>query len=323
MVHNDKYLYMATEKGLVVMDKKTLKQEIHVKGDVLKEAPSSLFLRGDTLWVGQRGSWITKFCGDSSYSFRVTGLNFWCEGGAPSIIRVGPQNELIMAIISFLIRVENECVEEDYMLSPHLFTEDFITGMEFDSTGALWISNKVSEKKFVLCRYTKEGGVEFIPTEFDRLNTLEVDGDDNIWLASDFCVTKYDGTHFPIILRTGSSPIEEIQFDKQGVLWILCRDGMLKSFDGETCTDFSFPLSSKEQFRRMDVDDSYIYISTNKRLLIFHDGEFSNVEVVSESSAIEDVQLCKDSRMPERIYNLAGQRVGATYKGIKINKVIR
>ncbi|MBP5339410.1 MAG: hypothetical protein J6Z14_08960 [Prevotella sp.] len=318
MTHDEKYLYRATSKGLMVIDKQTYEQKVYVKGDVLMDTPSSLFLRGDTLWVGQRGSWITKLCGDSLYSFRVEGIDEFYSGGSPQIICIGPDGDLFMAMLDHLIRVEDEYAVEELWI-PTAVLEEEITGMDFDSKGTLWITSMGSVKESALCRYTKEGGLEFVTTDFGSFRALDIDENDNIWLASNYCVVKYDGNNFSSILRTGSL-IEKIRFDTQGVLWILCRDGVLKSFDGNNCTDFSFTLENKEHFRRMDVDNDCIYISTNKRLLIFHDGEFSNLEV---SSAIEEVQLCKDSRMPERIYNLAGQRVGATYKGIKINKVIR
>lgn len=317
MAHDGESLYLTTQEGLVVMDRQTLRPTaVYGKGDVLMDTPSCVALSGDTLWVGQYGRWITWVCGGSTHSFQMDDSDGYFYT-PPQKICPGPRSELFVAVLDHLYRVDDCIVTEGYEI-PSAFREEMITDMAIDAAGTLWISSTGGVKESALCRYTEEGGLEFVANDFDGFEALEADGSGGIWLASEFCVARVDATGFPVVLNTLPSPIKDIKLGVQGVLWVLCRDGVLKAYDGDACTDYTFPLADDEQFLRMDADDSSVYISTNKRLLVFRDGQFATVDMAPQPDGIEELQARRGGEPPKRTYNLAGQSVGSAYKGVKI-----
>ncbi|MBP5339968.1 MAG: hypothetical protein J6Z14_11830 [Prevotella sp.] len=320
IAHDQNNLYLATTKGLVVMDKNDFSQTLHTPGYVY-----SVALHDGVLWFGQENGWMTAISEGNTYSFQI---DVWPKGYMPdNLQKIAFSNtgKMFLAKMDFLFVVEDEKVVDYYQI-PFAVAEEMISDMEFDSTGALWISSQGGVHDSALCCYTDDYGLWFVLKSFPcsefsgGTNSLAVDKDDNVWFEAQGRLMKFDGRTFTTVCGGNAAVLD---FDDNGVLWGLASKGYLRAYEGDSWTDYYFTLGEKEEAHCMDIDGDTIYVGTNKRLLVFHDGQFASVEIAPEATGIQDVDTDKKSENGKQTFNLAGQQTSRSHKGLKITKGTR
>ena len=125
-------------------------------------------------------------------------------------------------------------------ISDHILAGYFVTAISFDSKETAWIGTF----KQGLIKYDGRATIYNSSTsgfpDSTVIRDIEIDNNDNVWIATDVGLIKYDRKDF-YLYNTSNSPIPEdivwaIAVDQDNVLWFAScrfRQGGLVRFDGE------------------------------------------------------------------------------------------
>ena len=211
---------------------------------------------------------------------------------------------------------------------PRDIAEQCIHTMVMDDADTLWVVCTGFYPRACFSYYTREKGVSLILEDYDTLSFsgsgpargLVIDSHRNKW----FCVADklvcFDGKTFKAYeLGDGhawGSGID-VALDNNGTIWVAERNGQLARFsESGEWTLFSSGIETKRWYC-IDIDGDDIYIGTDRGVLKFRDGVYSELDLTTTSMPNSCILTPDDSQ--SHLYDLQGRRLtGKPTKGLYI-----
>lgn len=248
LLNDNNYLWLATDGGLVKLNKETDKIEFFNKANTnngLMDNHIRVLAKDSVgnLWVGTEYGGISKFDGENWQNFipSNSGLpweyihsleidqedNVWIGSGESLVIFDGHNWKIY---------------ESGNPIMSYISINDILCLDNGDTwVGASWGLGKF-ESDSLLEEY---GGIN------SEILSLILDEDENLWIGtSDSGLIKYDGQNYTTFDTTNSdipgNVISDMKFDTQGNLWLTTENG-LASYDG-----VSWRVFDKDNFHLLD-----------------------------------------------------------------------
>ena len=121
---------------------------------------------------------------------------------------------------------------------------------------------------------------------------MDIDADGHVWIG---CrggyLAEYDGDTFRFYNTGIISKIafRDLAFDANGTLWVLVNEGQLISRSGGEITVRQLELVEGEHCDILHIDGDTVYVGTNKRLIAWHDGQQTNIELTTNIGTTDGI----------------------------------
>lgn len=304
IVHDNRNIYVGTRHGLVVVDKTTDVQTVYNSSNsaLPEDGVYTLALLGDTLLIGQENCRYSTLCDGQFTNYQMvipevhilnpSSVEVMDAPVASFAVKAGCQQVYIAELDAFASVSEGKVLEGFSV--PTSLLEGSIEDMRLDSEGTLWIVSSSGGYKgnCGLCRYTKDGGVDFFLEDYDDnmfpMQTgkremyslcVEVTPDGHVWTGiRDGYLAEFDGKGFSFHPTGTASEITGMCLDDKGALWCISEQGLLLSYDGRQFVGRQLVLNG-ERCDCLDVDGDVVYVGTNKRLLRLHNDEEQSIDL--------------------------------------------
>lgn len=324
IVHDQQHLYVAIfGNGLAVVDKATGETSWYTQEK--QSFPSNdliaLTLNEGSVWVGDASGYVTSLFAEEPFSKQLFGNAK--KGQSISTISFDSNGRMFVSHYGDFKVLSGESVVDEVNVSSS-FSEGYIWQMKPDAKGNLWLTDYCANGSHGLTCYTTDGEPRFVlegaaelPFSTCHVRAMAIDREDHIWFASQTVLVEYDGDAYSTfnLRRTAY----DMDFDESGRLWLINSNGILTCFENNETTDYTCPIETN-QWHCMDIDGDNIYIATDEGLLLFHDGEFSLVELAMEHTGIEGLESQAESPKTATCYSPAGSVATASTKGIVISE---
>jgi hypothetical protein len=299
MAHDGQNLYVGTRYGLIAIDKATGMQTFYNSSNsaLPNDYVGTLLFHDSALWIGLDTGCVSKMTTEGiinyQYPFRFSSEDFYFP---VSCIAFGLSGDLYVSQFGYLIRiVDGSRVETVPVGSTNLETAG-IEEVKVDANGVLWIADyEGGYLNYSLSRYTPEEGLVYPMADFDESlfplgknmmdsRAMDIDADGHVWIG---CrggyLAEYDGETFRFyeLIVGVSQSFGDLAFDANGTLWCIAYDGRLISRSGEEITVRQLELVEGEHCDILHIDGDTVYVGTNKRLIAWHDGQQTNIELTT------------------------------------------
>lgn len=292
IVHDGQHLYATSYGyGIVRIDKTTGEATWYTQEN--ESLPSNdlttICIENGALWVGDNSGNVSSLLAPDPYSERLFGSGK--KSAAVSFIRFDTSGRMFVSHYGDFKVLSDLSVVDEVSISS-IFTEGYIWQMKPDSKGNMWISDYCVSGNHGLSCYTADGVLKYVfegmaglPFNDHLVRAMAVDAQDHIWFVSNQTLVDYDGDNFATFdLSRGAY---DMDFDEFGRLWLINKNGILTCFENGVSQEFTCPIETS-QWCCMDIDGHCIYIGTDKGLLRFCDGAFTQVELPQEHTGIEN-----------------------------------
>ncbi|MFR9166838.1 MAG: two-component regulator propeller domain-containing protein [Dysgonomonas sp.] len=166
-----------------------------------------------------------------------------------------------------------------------------IMDMKQDKDGVLWLAGMSPSWKF---GKFENNAIQTIPGVNTYAYGLEIDNDNNIWLATNAGLVKYDRATFTTYDISNSTlpanTIHDVKKDVSGNLWLTCNKYLVK-YDGSDFTKYEIP-QIRENAMKLLPDGDVIWVGTKRNQLFkFKDGEFTHIELSNSPLITNEIAL--------------------------------
>lgn len=319
MMDDGEYLWIGTAGGLVKMNKLTGEKSFYDRANPGLPDNRIVSLAKDSLhniWVGTKYSGVGCFDGKNitNYNESNSGIEYeqYCTA-----IAVDANNNKWIGSLFFLNKFDGKDWQSFTTPNSHLISSIWmIYSMKFDKDGVLWLGGTGG---WAFAKFT--GSELQVLLEGNEVYGVEIDKEDNKWLATKYGLIKYDGVNFTKYDNTNSSlpcnKFVDISKDQEDNLWLIGEEGHLIKYDGETFTNFRVPLTNKQSWLTcIEADnDGNIWIGTrHEGIYKFKDEVFSYVDINDSPLLTNDISFCADVDKEDNVW------IGTAYNLIKVDE---
>jgi len=304
----DGNIWIATEKGLIKKDDTSLSIYTEEQG-LLEDNLKDIYIGKDNILWGISTSGVTKFdlnlpalnsafvYYDEDNGFDTNlGENIFVD--SENYVWVGTSNNAAYVFTG------NEWMETGNVLTEELgeeFTNITITDILATSNENLWLSTSeqgvieievsTSEKT---AHQTQDGIIS------NQINSLFVDQDDNVYVITDFGISKYVNENWKNIQTRGKvkgNTLNTLYVDNKNNLYLGTEQGLNK-YD-ELASEWSFigidnKIAGEEIFSIFEDDNNQLFIGTDKGLTIIDLAQASELALEGVTKVEEDEPVLDD-----------------------------
>jgi ligand-binding sensor domain-containing protein len=176
-------------------------------------------------------------------------------------------------------------------------SEWFMYVLKFDKDGILWAGGV----PFSFSKFTEEEGIQELDSHGGEVSNIEIDKDNNLWLASDDGLVKYMKDSYIVFNKDNSSLphswIHDVKIDESGIIWLVAG-GYLVRFDEENFISYEIPYIDNyyDFIYSLEIDsDGTAWLGSRRSGLIkFKDGVFKQIDVSNSPLLTNDVAFDLD-----------------------------
>ncbi|MDR2621644.1 MAG: T9SS type A sorting domain-containing protein, partial [Dysgonamonadaceae bacterium] len=303
ILNDGDYLWIATDGGLVKMNKQTEEKTFYNRANAGLPENHLRSLAKDSngnIWVTTQNQGVGKFDGTNSTVYKAgnSGLptSQYCQS-----IAIDNENNVWIGTLMYLNRFDGEKWES--WTTPNSVFDAFwaIYDLQFDNDNTLWMGGSSAISGLYLAKLT-QNGIETI-TEFKKdVLSIAIDSENNKWLGTISAgLVKYDGTGFTTYNTANSdlpyNDIYDVEKDASGHLWLACNRKLVR-FDGTHFTVYDTPLITDDNnfiYCLEADDDGTIWIGTRRNGLIkFSNGNFKQINLSASPLLSNDIDFSLD-----------------------------
>lgn len=286
MLNDGDYLWIATDGGLIRLNKKTDEKTFY---DRAKYGLPDNHLRAlakdkeGNLWITSQYNGVAKFDGEKCQIYDETNSDIpyeqWCTA-----ITIDQSNNKWIASLLWLNKFDGNKWESWTSPGSEIAMMWYLNAITFDNDSTLWVGGD-GPPKF---HFGKFNGTEIEICEEirDAVYGIAVDQNNIKWLATDGGLVKCDGNNYTWFTQENSelpdNALPDIKVDKAGNIWMPC-DKYLVKFDGTRFTKYkNEEMGHFIYCIELDEENNTVWIGTiNDGVFKFKDGQFEKVDISS------------------------------------------
>lgn len=310
-------LWIATDGGLVKMNKSTEKTTLYNRANAGLQDNHIVSLAKDkenNIWLGSKYNGICRFSENGVRVFNINNSGIQRNEFCTSIIVDDNNNKWIGSLL--YLNKFNDKIWESWTspLSQMYSTIWLITSMKFDEDSILWLGGEAGDWSFAKFA---ENEMQVL-YDFGSVRGVEIDKDNNKWLATDHGLVKYDGENFTTFNSENSilpyDDLMDIKKDEEDNLWIVGGNYLIK-YDGAEFVIYSAPLTKGNNWLTcIEIDDEYIWLGTRRDGLIrYKDNIFKQMNLTTSSLLSNNISYCSDIDLENNVW------IGTEHNLIKID----
>jgi ligand-binding sensor domain-containing protein len=290
MYNDGDYLWIATDGGLVKLNKTTEEKTFYTHANTHGGMPEN-HLRTLTkdnagnMWVGTQYDGIGKFNDTEGVSY------FSGTQGCYSI-KIDSKNNIWFPGNHNLYKFDGNNLQSWTFNGSSLASSFFFLDLEFDRDSVLWLGGRFADDTGYpvhFARFTENEGLSAIHNigiGITETENIEVDNDNNIWLAGNGGLVKYRKEEgYTVFNKENSSLpsnyVHDIKIDAAGIIWLVAGNYLVR-FDGEQFVSYEIPYTDSYKFiysMEIDLDGTVWLGSRLSGLIKFKDGIFKQIDV--------------------------------------------
>ncbi|MDR0680840.1 MAG: hypothetical protein LBG15_03155 [Dysgonamonadaceae bacterium] len=293
ILNDGKYLWVATNSGLLKLNTETEETVVYNRDNSglpdnhLRNIAKD---REGNLWVTTQFNGIAKFDDGNCSVYSSSNSGLPTDQYCTSIAIDDADNKWVGSLL-YLNRFDDEDWRSWTTPRSSIAGYWFIYDLKFDREGVLWLGGSAPEWHFA--KFTGEE-IQVLTEISQDVNHIEIDDDNNKWLATGRGLVKYDGADF-ITYHTENSdiPSNDVYYvtkDASGNLWLAAGKYLVR-FDGENFTSYETPLleevdpAGQNFILCLNIDPkNNIWLGTKRSgLFKFTQGTFRQVLKISDT----------------------------------------
>ncbi len=316
ILNDGDYLWIATHAGLVKFNKQTGEETFYTSENSGLSSNGLRLLMKDkenNIWIGTFNQGINKFDGTTFETVNVQSSDNPLNMHVVSMAIDDSGNKWFNSQMC-LNKLDGNNQESWTIPFSCALVVHFFHPMKFDKEGTLWMGIH-DVYNYHLTKFS-DGQVQGIPGFMAHVNAIEIDDDNNKWLATSWGLIKYDGEEFTVYDFYGS--LQAIKRDLAGNLWMANGLNLIK-FNGNKFNKYEVPLLNNHPqlydliFCIEPDNEGNVWIGTRTGGLFKFTPEGECLEISLKSSlaptGIDQLKLNTDTSIPERIevYDISGK----------------
>ncbi|MFO7447313.1 MAG: two-component regulator propeller domain-containing protein [Ignavibacteriaceae bacterium] len=277
IISSGNYLWIGTDGGLVSLDKTTDKLTFFNRGNANLPDNHIRTLAMDSsgfLWIGTQYEGIGKFDGSNCQVFNTSNsqlpANQWNME-----IEAGPEGNIWIGSFKYVCRLSGndwKIYETGDPLSPYYSINDII----FDKNGTQWIAASWGLARLVNDSLLIEINGGF---HYGEVNVILADEENRIWAGTALKgLYMYNGSEWSVYDSLNSdipsNTIHDMEFDKNGNLWMATGKGLVK-FNGSEWQVYNSSNSglAEDAVLSIEIDENgIIWLGFFRHGLMKYDG---------------------------------------------------
>ncbi|MDR1896322.1 MAG: T9SS type A sorting domain-containing protein [Prevotellaceae bacterium] len=302
ILNDGDYLWIATDGGLVKMNKNTEEKTFYNRANAGLPDNHLRSLAKDkdgNIWVTTQYNGIGKFDGTDCVVYKESNSELPTSHNCTSIA-IDNNNDVWAGTHLYLNKFDRENWESWTTPNSIFDSQWAIYDLKFDDDGVLWLGGESVTSGFYFARFTGSE-IQKIDGIHKTVLSIAFDGENNKWLGTATGLIKYDGTNFTAYNTNNSflpdNIIYDVKKDASGNLWLASGRYLVK-FDGTDFTTYTTPLITDDNnfIYCLEVeDDGTIWIGTRRNGLVkFSDGLFRQINVSNSPLLTNDISFSLD-----------------------------
>ncbi|MDR2126649.1 MAG: hypothetical protein LBP63_07455, partial [Prevotellaceae bacterium] len=200
MYNDGDYLWIATGGGLVKLNKATEEKTFYTRANANGGLPENQLrtLTKDNvgnIWVGTQYNGIGKFN-------ETEGVSYFTWMQSCYSIKADSDDNIWFSGSYHLNKFDGTNLQQWTTSGSSLLNWWNLYDFTFDKDGILWIGGD----PITFSKFTEEEGIQELNSHCSIVNNIEIDNDNNLWLAGEAGLVKYTGDDY-IIFNTGNSTL--------------------------------------------------------------------------------------------------------------------
>jgi ligand-binding sensor domain-containing protein len=302
ILNDGDYLWVATDGGLVKMNKNTEEKNFYNRANACLPDNHLRSLAKDkdgNIWVTTQYYGVGRFDGTDCIVYKESNSELPTSHNCTSVA-IDNNNDVWTGTHMYLNKFDGENWESWTTPNSVFDGQWAIYDLKFDNEGVLWIGGESVVSDFYFARFT---GSEIQKIDGIRKTVLSIafDGENNKWLGTATGLVKYDGTNFTTYNTSNSTLpdniIYDVKKDASGNLWLASSRYLVK-FDGTDFITYETPLISDDNnfIYCLEIDpEENIWIGTRRNGLVkFSDGVFRQINVSNSPLLTNDISFSLD-----------------------------
>ena len=326
ILHDAQNIYVAKYDSIIAINKQSGRKALIYKRPrwterYARDGLTTMSLHKGRLWLGTNDGVIMDYYKGCLTRHEYEGNPLPYSNPPISGIAFDSQDRMVVGISNYVGWIDGNTVTGASEI-PSGVCEEYIHTIVMDDADTLWVACTGFDPNGCFSYYTIEKGLSLILEDYDTLpfgsgpaRGLVIDSHRNKWFCVANKLASFDGKNFKSYELPNSGV--DVALGNDGAIWVPLWNGPLARFSesGES-TLFSCGIGTERWFC-IDIDEDDIYIGTDRGVLKFRDGVYSELDLTTTSIPNSCILAPDDSQ--SHLYDLQGRRLtGKPTKGLYI-----